>query len=232
MPHGSLPQINSIAPIQLRAPMEYPHKSISSFTSSQCRTPMACPYKSIPSPWFSPSPPWCVPPVSHPNGVPPQINPISLIQSCAPMTYPHKSIPSPHKSIPSLWSSRTPMPCPSQCHIPMACPLKSIPSPQSRARFLSLSQNVLRNCLSQDCSETCLRSLSLSVFYLRLRQKIVLQIQIQALVNTVAPIKYLIFLKTSMIKRNFIFTKSILILVNYCCIIEHKIFFRLFVTQA
>ena len=60
-PHGSPPQINSIAPIQLHAPMEYPHKSISSFTSSQCRTPMACPYKSVPSPWFSPAPPWRVP---------------------------------------------------------------------------------------------------------------------------------------------------------------------------
>ena len=46
------------------------------------------------------------------------------------------------------------------------------------ARFLSLSWNVLRNCLSQDRSETCLRSLVVSVFYLCLRQKIVLQIQI------------------------------------------------------
>ena len=74
-PHGSPPQINSIAPIQLRAPMEYPHKSISSFTSSQCHTPMACL----------------------------------------------------HKSIPSLWSSRAPMTCPSQCLTPMTFPLKLIP---------------------------------------------------------------------------------------------------------
>ena len=130
-PHGSPPQINSIAPIQLCAPMEYPHKSISSFTSNQCRTPMAFPYKSIPSPWFSPVPPWRGTASVTPNGVPPQINPISPIQSYAPMTYPHKSIPSPHKSIPSLWSSRVPMTCPSQCHTPMAYPLKSIPSPQS-----------------------------------------------------------------------------------------------------
>ena len=89
---------------------------------------------------------------------------------------------------------------------------------------------MLRNCLSQDLSETGLRSLAGSVFYLYLRQKIVLQIQI--LVNTLAPIKYSIFLKTSMIKYNFLFMKCILILGNYCSIIEHKIFFWLFVTQA
>ena len=102
----------------------------------------------------------------------------------------------------------------------------------TRARFLSLSQNVLRNCLSQDSSETGLRSLAVSVFYLCLRQKIVLQIQIQVLVNTLAPIKYLIFLKNPMIKRNCIFTKCILMLGNYCSKIEHKIFVWLFVTQA
>ena len=93
----------------------------------------------------------------------------------------------------------------------------------------------LRTCLETVSAKTVLRrlrSLALSVFYLCLRQKIVLQIQIQVLVNTVAPIKYLIFLKISTIKRNFIFTKCILILGNYCCIIEHKVFFRLFVTQA
>ena len=100
------------------------------------------------------------------------------------------------------------------------------------ARFLSLSWNVLRNCLSQDRSDTCLRSLAVSVFYLCLRQKIVLQIQIQVFVNTLAPIKYLIFLKTSMIKLNFIFMKCILILGNYCSIMECNIFFCLFVTQA
>ena len=63
---------------------------------------------------------------------------------------------------------------------------------------------------------------------------IVLQIQIQVLVNTLAPIIYWIFLKTSMIKWNFIFMKCILIHVlgNHCSIIEHKIFFWLFVTQA
>ena len=103
-------------------------------------------------------------------------------------------------------------------------------SPVTRARFLSLSQNVLSNFLSQDHSETGLRSLAGSVFYLCLRQKIVLQIQM--LVNTLASIKYLIFLKTSMIKRNFIFMKCTLILGNYCSIIEHKIFLWLFVTQA
>ena len=101
-----------------------------------------------------------------------------------------------------------------------------------RARFLSLSQTVLRNCLSQDSSETGLRSLVVSVFYLCLRQKIVLQIQIQVLVNTLSPIKYLIFLKNPVIKRNFIFTKCILILGNYCSIIEPKISVWLFVTQA
>ena len=91
---------------------------------------------------------------------------------------------------------------------------------RTRARFLSLSQTVLRNCLSQDSSETGLRSLVVSVFYLCLRQKIVLQIQIQVLVNTLSPIKYLFFLKNPVIKRNFIFTKRILILRNYCSIIE------------
>ena len=35
-----------------------------------------------------------------------------------------------------------------------------------------------------------------------------------------------------MIKRNFIFMKCILILGNYCSMIECKIFFWLFVTQA
>ena len=131
VPHGSPPQINSIAPIQLRAPMEYPHKSISSFTSNQCCTPWRSATNQSHLPDSVPCPHDVVQPVSHPNGMPPQINPISLIQSYAPMTYPHKSIPSPHKSIPSLWSSRVHMTCPSQCHTPMACPLKSIPSPQS-----------------------------------------------------------------------------------------------------
>ena len=70
----------------------------------------------------------------------------------------------------------------------------------------------------------------MSVFYLCLRQKIILEIHV--LVNTLVPIKYLFFLKTSMIKRNFIFLKCILILGNYRSIIEHKIFFWLFVTQA
>ena len=74
-----------------------------------------------------------------------------------------------------------------------------------RARFLSLFWNVLRNCLSQGRSETGLRSLAVSVFYLCLRQKIVLQVQV--LVNTQAPIEYSIFLKTSMIKRFFLFMK-------------------------
>ena len=91
---------------------------------------------------------------------------------------------------------------------------------------------MLRNCLSQDRSETGLRSLAVSVFYLCLKQKIVLQIQIQVLVNTLAPIEYLIFLKTSMIKQNFILMKCILIPGNYCIMIEHKIFFLLFITQA
>ena len=91
---------------------------------------------------------------------------------------------------------------------------------------------MLRNRLSQDCSETGLRSLAVLVFYLCLRQKIVLQIQVQVLVNTLAPIKCLIFLKTSMIKRNFTFMRCILILGNYCSTIEHKILFWLFVTQA
>ena len=61
----------------------------------------------------------------------------------------------------------------------------------SWARFLSLSYNGLRNCLRQDCSETGLRLRAVSVSYLCLRQKVVLQIQIQVLDNTKAPIKYL-----------------------------------------
>ena len=119
VPHGSPPQINSIAPIQLCAPMLYPHKSISSFTSSQCRTPMACPPKINPISLIQSRPHDVSQPVSHPNGVPPQISPI---QSCAPMTYPinqfHRTDPTrvacptahPHKSIPSPWSS--------QCGVP------------------------------------------------------------------------------------------------------------------
>ena len=58
------------------------------------------------------------------------------------------------------------------------------------ARFLSLSQNVLSNCLSQDRSETVLRSLASSVFRLCLRQKIVLWIHVQVLLNTLTFIKY------------------------------------------
>ena len=67
---------------------------------------------------------------------------------------------------------------------------------------------MLRYCLSQDHSETGLRSLVVTVFYLCLRQNIVFQIKIQVLDNTLAPRKYLIFLKTSMIKRNFILMKG------------------------
>ena len=93
-----------------------------------------------------------------------------------------------------------------------------------------LSWNVLRNCLSQDSSETGLRSLAVSVFYLCLGQKIVLQIQI--LFNTWPPKKYLIVLRNSIIKRYFIFMKCTLILGNYCNVKEHKIFVWLFGTQA
>ena len=60
-PHGSLPQINSITPIQSRAPIARPHNSIPLPTSSQSRIPMACPHKSIPSPRSSRAPPWHVP---------------------------------------------------------------------------------------------------------------------------------------------------------------------------
>ena len=48
-PHGPSPQINSIAPIQSRAPMARPHNSIPLPISNQCCTPMLCPHKSIPS---------------------------------------------------------------------------------------------------------------------------------------------------------------------------------------
>ena len=62
---------------------------------------------------------------------------------------------------------------------------------------------MLRNCLGQDRSETCLRSLAVSVFYHCLRQKIVLQIQIQVLVNTLAPTKYF-FWKLPWLKKSYI----------------------------
>ena len=79
-PHGSPPQINSIAPIQLRAP---------------CNTPINQSHKSHPAsvapPWRAPTnqshlsdpvaPPYDVSqPVSNPNGMLPQINPIAPIQ--------------------------------------------------------------------------------------------------------------------------------------------------------
>ena len=115
-PHGSPPQINSITPIQLRAPMARPHNSIPSPTSSQCRTPMACS---------------------------PQINPISPIQSRTPMTRPHKLMPlprsrgpvpaivaHPHKSIPSPRSSQCREP-PSIKHISPIQPGSRAPMNQS-----------------------------------------------------------------------------------------------------
>ena len=55
------------------------------------------------------------------------------------------------------------------------------------------------------CLRTCLETL-LDQTVLRLAL---------VLVNTLAPIRYLIFLKTSMTKRHFIFMKCILILGNY-----------------
>ena len=85
-PHGSPPQINSITPIQSRAPMARPHNSIPSPTSSQCRTPMACLHKSIPSPQSSRAPPWRVPINQCHRPIP------------ASVAHPHKSIPSPRSS--------------------------------------------------------------------------------------------------------------------------------------
>ena len=96
-PHGSPPQINSIAPIQLCAPLEYPHKSISSFTSSQCRTPMSCPRKSIPSLWSSRAPMTCPSQCHTPMACPLKSIP-SPRSSCVPHDVPHKSIPSPWSS--------------------------------------------------------------------------------------------------------------------------------------
>ena len=64
--------------------------------------------------------------------------------------------------------------------------------------YLSLCQNMLSKCLSQDRSETVLRSLASSIFRLCLRQKIVLRIQVQVLLNTLTFIKHLFFKKTSM----------------------------------
>ena len=54
----------------------------------------------------------------------------------------------------------------------------------------------LRMCLESVLTKTVLRQVAVLVFYLCLRQKIVPQIQIQFLLNTLAPIQYLFFLKT------------------------------------
>ena len=103
-------------------------------------------HKSIPSPRSScapPPPPHGMPPqinpisliqscphdvsqpASHPNGVPPQINPISPIQSCTPMTYP---INQSHR------------PDPARVACPTAHPHKSIPSPWSSKCHVPLWQ--------------------------------------------------------------------------------------------
>ena len=122
---------------------------------------LACSHESIASPWSSQCrmPPWRahinqshrpdLVSVVRPHGIPPQINSIAPIQSCAPMACPHNSIPSPtsnkcrtpivcpHKSIPFPRSNCAPpwrVPI-NQCHRPIpasvAHPHKSIPSPRS-----------------------------------------------------------------------------------------------------
>ena len=76
-------------------------------------------------------------------------NHIVLCHSTRPMDQSHSHNFIIHKAIPSLWSSRAPMMCPSQRHIPMACPLKSNPSPRSsrmppwRINPITLIQSVL-----------------------------------------------------------------------------------------
>ena len=106
---------------------------------------------------------------------------------------------------------------------------------------LGLEQNwpvfylCLRTCLETVLAKTVLRQVSdrwRCRFSICLRQKTVLQIQTHVLVDTLAPIKYLICLKTSINNRNFIFMKCILILWNCCSMIEHIFSFGLFVTQS
>ena len=63
------------------------------------------------------------------------------------------------------------------------------------ARFLYRSQNVLSSCLSQDHSETFLRSLAISVFHLCLSKKIFLQIRIQVRLKNLTLINIKIFCK-------------------------------------
>ena len=148
VPHGTPPQINSITPIQSRAPMACPHNSIPSRTSSQSRTPRACPHKLIPFPWSSHAPPWHVPlnqchrpvpasvvlPPSSQCHEPPWIKPIAPIQpgSLAPMARPYESIPSPRSSQCRMAPWRAPM-NQSHCLDPanVGCPHESIPSPWS-----------------------------------------------------------------------------------------------------
>ena len=74
-----------------------------------------------------------------------------------------------------------------------------------RARFLSLSENVLSNCLSQDRSETVLRSLASS-----LSVSVYDRIQVQILLNILTFIRCLIFLTASMFLQHFIFRWCIL----------------------
>ena len=67
----------------------------------------------------------------------------------------------------------------------------------------SISVSVLSKSLSQDLSETVLRSLASSVFRLGLRQKIGLRIQVQ--LNTLTFTKYLFFSENVHASKNSIF---------------------------
>ena len=112
-PHDSPPQINSIAPIQLRPPWNNPiNQSHNSHPASIA--PHGVPPQINPISLIQSRPHDVSQPASQPNGVPPQINPISPIQSCAPMTY---SINQSHR------------PDPARVACPTAHPHKSIPSP-------------------------------------------------------------------------------------------------------
>ena len=79
----------------------------------------------------------------------------------------------------------------------------------------------LRMCLETVLAKTVLRHVLdrwRCRFSICLRQTIVLQIQIQVLVNTLAPTKYLFFLKTSMVKQHFVFmnrTQTFLLVICY-----------------
>ena len=138
-PHGTPPQINSIAPIQSRAPMARPH--------TQSHRPHPA---SVGPPWHAPTNQSHLPyPVARPHDASPLINAIAPFQpvSCTPINQYHHpgpaSVTRPHQSNHCPYQARVARPHGAPLWInpiapilpvsqgPMACPHESIPSPWS-----------------------------------------------------------------------------------------------------